>query len=442
MVTRIPHRLAARVALALAVAVAFGLLTAASASAITRSEVLSRAQRRVDAPVPYSQSKYYAGYRTDCSGYVSMCWATGTSYSTRSFYLVTSPITVAQLRPGDAMLRPGYHIRLFYGWLDSAKTQYIAYESASNQIAGVRVRTLADDLASGFAPVRYDHISNGTSSGNLLRNPSFDTWVNSWEVGADQPVWWAVQGARGQLIATRRMDAYQSASNSLRLSNPATLRSSTTQITQITSASAGVKYRVTAWATTACDPALVELRASCLGPAMETLTETVTTGAAAGIGGSGFRKMSFIIDTPTGTAAARVTVRLGGGSSADASGVPVPGTSVLVDEISLVRPSLAVGMNTDASSFYGSRTIKLSGTVSPMASIGTTASVYVKRPGATSWSRITSMPVTASGTNACWRASYAITRGMARGTYYFKTVVAAAAGYAPGTSRTASVRKR
>ena len=50
------------------------------AAAITRNTVLSRAQVRVDAPVKYSQKKYYAGYRTDCSGYVSMAWKDGIGF--------------------------------------------------------------------------------------------------------------------------------------------------------------------------------------------------------------------------------------------------------------------------------------------------------------------------------------------------------------------------
>jgi hypothetical protein len=39
---------------------------------ITRAQILARAQTWVDAKVPYSQSAYRDGYRTDCSGYVSM----------------------------------------------------------------------------------------------------------------------------------------------------------------------------------------------------------------------------------------------------------------------------------------------------------------------------------------------------------------------------------
>ncbi len=63
-----------RVLLAL-MAVALVLLVAGSiAPAITRPEIVSRAQAWVNAQVPYSQSAYRDGYRTDCSGFVSYAW--------------------------------------------------------------------------------------------------------------------------------------------------------------------------------------------------------------------------------------------------------------------------------------------------------------------------------------------------------------------------------
>lgn len=39
-----------------------------------RSAIIARGQVWVDKNVPYSQTKTYDGYRTDCSGFVSMCW--------------------------------------------------------------------------------------------------------------------------------------------------------------------------------------------------------------------------------------------------------------------------------------------------------------------------------------------------------------------------------
>jgi len=41
---------------------------------VARSTMISRGQDWVNKHVPYSQEKTYDGYRTDCSGFVSMCW--------------------------------------------------------------------------------------------------------------------------------------------------------------------------------------------------------------------------------------------------------------------------------------------------------------------------------------------------------------------------------
>ena len=205
------------------------LLGAPSAQAITRDAVLTRAQAWVDSPVPYSQSKYHLGYRTDCSGYVSMCWSTRTSWATSSFGAVTHRITTAQLKPGDAMLKKGYHIRLFEGWVDAAHTSYVAYE-ANTVVAVIRIHSFADDLAVGYVPTRYNSIADGAAPNDVLRNRSFDVWAQSWSRAGDQPVWWTVSGpARGTLVA-HRTDIRHTGRNSLELRNPSSNPSDVTEL--------------------------------------------------------------------------------------------------------------------------------------------------------------------------------------------------------------------
>lgn len=41
---------------------------------VARSTMIARGQSWVDKHVPYNQQGSYDGYRTDCSGFVSMCW--------------------------------------------------------------------------------------------------------------------------------------------------------------------------------------------------------------------------------------------------------------------------------------------------------------------------------------------------------------------------------
>ena len=83
---------------------------------ITRSQVLERARRWPARSVPYSMSKLRDGYRTDCIGYVSMCWAiapgeNGGWGGHSTVTLVTEgymhEIAERDLRPGDAIGRCG-----------------------------------------------------------------------------------------------------------------------------------------------------------------------------------------------------------------------------------------------------------------------------------------------------------------------------------------------
>ncbi len=93
-----------------------------SSSSITRSEIMSRAQKWIDEKVPYSTTSYTDGYRQDCSGYVSYCWASSTSnggHTTSNMQDICTKITKTEIQQGDAILKPGTHVLLFGGWIDS-----------------------------------------------------------------------------------------------------------------------------------------------------------------------------------------------------------------------------------------------------------------------------------------------------------------------------------
>lgn len=110
------------------------------ALAITGLMACTRAQRWVDADVPYSQSAYYNGYRTDCSGFVSFAWGLARpGLSTYSLRRVGDFITKPQLRRGDALLSPTTHVVMFDKWADAGRTSYWGYEESSSQGAVHRV---------------------------------------------------------------------------------------------------------------------------------------------------------------------------------------------------------------------------------------------------------------------------------------------------------------
>ena len=99
-----------------------------SLKCITRSTIIARGQSWVDQHVPYNQGKH-DGYRTDCSGFVSMCWQlTQPGLTCSGFPSVSTIIGRDALQPGDAINCPTQHIILFTGWSDSALSHYIAME--------------------------------------------------------------------------------------------------------------------------------------------------------------------------------------------------------------------------------------------------------------------------------------------------------------------------
>jgi YD repeat-containing protein len=133
--------------------------------AISRAEVIRRAQDWVDRGVPYSQLAYWqdvtGSYRQDCSGYVSMAWGLDQSvnYWTGNLDQVSRPVAAAALAPGDVLLSDT-HVVIFAGWADAAHTRFNLYEEA---FPGTSARyltgaALADYLDRGFQPRAYARI--------------------------------------------------------------------------------------------------------------------------------------------------------------------------------------------------------------------------------------------------------------------------------------------
>jgi hypothetical protein len=113
----------------------------APAGAITRDQVLSRANHWVKKRVRYSQSGYYGGYRRDCSGMVSMAWGLKTSYTSSTIGSRAHRVSKKNLKPGDAVHTPG-HVSIFVGWANKKKTRYrVMEESQSGKPALRRTRT-------------------------------------------------------------------------------------------------------------------------------------------------------------------------------------------------------------------------------------------------------------------------------------------------------------
>jgi hypothetical protein len=137
-----------------------------TAPSITRSEVISRAKTWVGIGLDYNQGGSHAGYRTDCSGYVSMAWHLSDSETTNSFGPngVTTSIAKSSLKSGDALLNPSSgnagHVVLFDKWVGSGQSSYMGYEFTGS---GVHYREIPYPYFSGygtFSPVRNKSVKD------------------------------------------------------------------------------------------------------------------------------------------------------------------------------------------------------------------------------------------------------------------------------------------
>lgn len=112
---------------------AIALATASPAVALTRLEIISRAQRWADLEVPYSQASTFEGYRQDCSGMASMAWRLAApGASTRTLAPYGTRISRDDLQPGDMLLKYDYHAAIFYKWANSEHTWYWTLEQSSS----------------------------------------------------------------------------------------------------------------------------------------------------------------------------------------------------------------------------------------------------------------------------------------------------------------------
>jgi hypothetical protein len=308
-------------ALAVCLATCVALAIPVSAAAITRDTVLARAQKWVDNPVPYSQAKYVGGYRTDCSGYVSMVWQADRSWSTATMHDISYRITAAELRPGDVMLHAGSHVRMFYGWVDASKTAYVAYEQTGPSTKS-SIKYLASDLAAGYVPYRYKGVVDSPPPWNAVSNPRFNTWSS----GA--PVWWT-NGANGLGTGWQvRKDIVGSSAFALGLTNPNSSTSSFAEGLSTAAVEEGKTYTLSSLAGTTANPSAVSVRILVYNQSGAVLADKATTGNLWGIGAGALGPMSIAVVMPAGARTAVVSLRLSGLTGADGA---APATAVFDD---------------------------------------------------------------------------------------------------------------
>jgi hypothetical protein len=109
----------------------------------------------------------------DCSAFVSATWGLSHQYTTSSIPAITNPVSNPwDLRPGDALNKPGSHVMLFLRFTADRKAEVI--ESSTGGCNGRVCRNiypLASLLARGYHPVRYRALENDTTAVAEIKPP-------------------------------------------------------------------------------------------------------------------------------------------------------------------------------------------------------------------------------------------------------------------------------
>jgi hypothetical protein len=137
-----------------------------------RADAIRRGLEWYDDSISYSQSDWHEGYRTDCSGFISMCWKLGTSHTTAAFINDSSRWSSIgdydDLQPADALVRRSNgagHIVMFLGWDDSAHNKACVLEQASSALdMQFRVRTRSSLEGSDYKAIRASSLPSGGGS--------------------------------------------------------------------------------------------------------------------------------------------------------------------------------------------------------------------------------------------------------------------------------------
>ncbi|MFJ9790849.1 C40 family peptidase [Streptomyces globosus] len=137
---------------------------AAATPKISRDTVIDRARSWVGIGLDYDWGGRHGGYRTDCSGFVSMAWDLDSSPTTDGFEPrgLVQRIGKSDLKPGDALLDDDTgasgHIVLFEKWANSDHTKYWGFDFTRS---GVHHRIYDYPYYPGYGPyfpVRYKNI--------------------------------------------------------------------------------------------------------------------------------------------------------------------------------------------------------------------------------------------------------------------------------------------
>jgi hypothetical protein len=101
----------------------------------------------------------------DCSAFVSAAWGLANHFTTDAIPAIAQPVpNASDLRPGDALNKPGSHVMLFLRFTPDRMAEVMeSSPGACNGRVCRNVYPLAALLARGFQPVRFRALANDTS---------------------------------------------------------------------------------------------------------------------------------------------------------------------------------------------------------------------------------------------------------------------------------------
>ena len=99
----------------------------------------------------------------DCSAFVSAAWGLASHFTTQAIPAIAKPIDPVDLRPGDALNKPGSHVMLFLRFTSDRMAEVIESSGACNGRVCRNVYPLSSVLARGYIPVRFRALANDTS---------------------------------------------------------------------------------------------------------------------------------------------------------------------------------------------------------------------------------------------------------------------------------------
>ncbi|MFF9908991.1 hypothetical protein [Streptomyces sp. NPDC013457] len=150
--------------------------------AVTREQIINRAQSWVKQKVPYSQTAWWPDkatggpYRQDCSGFVSMAWQLPTSDTTLTLPRRAHPIAVKDLKPGDILNSRG-HVILFGAWNNQAKGTFTFYQAsrpghpAGKSTGSIHAARLAGHPTHHYTALRYKNLTETAPVATPSRKP-------------------------------------------------------------------------------------------------------------------------------------------------------------------------------------------------------------------------------------------------------------------------------